>query len=158
MAICGNCKAPSQTVEHIKECYAHARSTVRTIEITGFAKNYVEQRDFHPMALSLDLPASKYALHDEDGLKFYDVRIGKAGTRWDGFRFVDRLVGHPGDWARYPIKGEARKSVLADIAQHPRESAVLFSTEFTVCAVCGSPLSDPESLARGLGPVCAERF
>lgn len=158
MATCGSCKAQGQTVEHIKSCYANKRSAIATVEVTGFAKEYIEQKDFRPMALNLDLPASKYALHNDDGLKFYEVRVGKAGTRWDGFRFVDHLVGHPGDWARYPVKGVARKEVLADIAQHPRESAVLFSAEFTICAVCGSPLSDPESLARGLGPVCAERF
>jgi hypothetical protein len=159
MATCGSCKATGQTIEHIKACYAAKRGTIATVEVTGFAKTYVEQRDFTAMALNVDVPASKYALYDGDGkIIFYEVRIGKAGTRWDGFRFVDHLVGHPGDWARYPVKGEARKQLLLDIGMNPKAAAVRFSKHFTICAVCSSPLSDPESVAAGLGPICAQRF
>lgn len=159
MPTCGSCKQEGQTVEHVRECYAAKRASVATVEVTGLAKEYVESRDFRPMALNIEVPASKYALPDGDDVAFFEIRIGKPGTRWDGFRFVDRLVGHPGDWMRYPVKGQARKDVLAAITSiGAKESAILFSKRFTVCAVCGSPLSDPESMERGLGPVCVGRF
>lgn len=158
MATCGSCKKEGQTVEHIKECYAAKRGAVVTVEVTGLAKQYVEQKDFRPMALSLDIPAAYYALETPEGIKFFQVRIGKPGTKWDGFRFVDRLVGHPGDFQKYPVKGAPRKDFLALVAQDPKAHSLLFAKHFTVCGVCGSPLTDPESMALGLGPVCAGRF
>lgn len=154
MATCGNCKTEGQTVSHIRECYSATRGT--TLTATVAAPAYVEPvRVTTPIS---EIPASRYALDTENGLKFYGVRIGKAGSRWDGFRFVDLLVGHPGDFEKYPVKGAARTVVLEALAKDPREAAVRFSKEFTVCAVCGSPLTDPESRALGLGPTCAERF
>lgn len=159
MPTCGNCKLQDQTVEHIRGCYATARGTVTQAPVlTGLAKRYAD--DFKPMAMGKlsDLPASKYALETDDGLKFYEVQIGKKGGRWDGYRFVTHLVGAPGTWAEYPVKGAAREAVLMEILKDPKAAAVRFSKHFTVCAACGSPLSDPESMERGLGPVCAEKF
>jgi len=160
MAKCGSCQQEGMTVEHIKQCYAAKYSTLtqEAPKVSPIAQRYVESKDFRPMALSLDVPASQYCLERDGELKFYRVRIGKAGTRWDGFRFVDLLIGHPGDWQKRPLKGIERKAVLEAIAANPQEAAVRFSKEFTICAVCGSPLSDQESLERGLGPICAGRF
>lgn len=156
MATCGNCKQEGQTVEHIKGCYAAHRGTTITAEVGPITQQYVESRDFRPMALTL--PDSKYALLDgQGGITFYEVRTGKKG-KWTGFQFLDRLVGHPGDWMRYPVKGAAKAQVLDAISVDPKAAAICFSKHFTVCAVCGSPLSDPESMAAGLGPVCATRF
>ena len=59
---------------------------------------------------------------------------------------------------RYPVKFNKKDMILSAIAREPEAAAVRYSKHFTVCAVCGSPLSDPESMERGLGPVCAERF
>lgn len=157
MPTCGNCKREGQSIEHIRSCYAAARSGVTTApEVTGLAKKYAE--DFKPMAFMNTLPASCYALETPEGLKFYEIQIGKAGTKWDGYRFVSHLVGAPGQWRKFPVKGKAREELLAEISVDARAAAVRYSRHFTVCAVCGSPLSDPESVARGLGPVCAQRF
>lgn len=156
MATCGSCKQEGQTVEHIRACYTQNRGVV--LAERPVVQPVREQRDYRPMALNIDVPASHYAIETQEGLKFYEVRIGKPGTKWDGFRFVDRLIGHPGSWKEIPVKGASRLEVLRYLAPNPMEAAVRYSREFTVCACCGSPLSDPESMARGLGPVCAERF
>lgn len=158
MPTCGSCKQQGQTIEHIRSCYEQKRTLLATVEVTGLAKQYVEQKDFRPMALVNEVPASRYAVEADGEIKFYEVRIGKPGTKWDGYRFVDHLVGAPGDWQRYPVKGQPRKELLATIAQDAKAHAVAFSKHFTICAACGSPLSDAESMARGLGPVCAEKF
>ncbi len=156
MATCGSCKQEGQTVEHIKQCYADKRASVSTVELTGPAKQYVESRDYRPMALWV--PDSKYALvRPSDGLlEFFEVKTGKG--KWAGKQFVERLIGAPGDWRRYPVRGMERQRVMQQIDFDPKAAAIRFSKEFTVCAVCGSPLSDPESLALGLGPICARRF
>lgn len=159
MATCGNCKKTDQSIEHVRECYSATGTTVLTAEATGFAKTYLEKRDFAPMAVAAqEVPDSRYALQTEDGPVFYQVRTGKKGTRWEGFQFVDRLIGHPGTFLKTPVKGANRKAVLSLLAQDPKEAAVRFSREYTICAVCGSELSDLVSIEMGLGPKCAERF
>lgn len=43
-------------------------------------------------------------------------------------------------------------------ASSPAEAAVAAGRALGVCACCGRELSDPDSIARGIGPICAERF
>lgn len=160
MPTCGNCKTEGQTIEHIRACFA-SKTSVTVIQkpeesLSGFVTNYVESRDFKPMALSSSVPDSHYALDTPAGLHFYRVKTGKG--KWAGFQFVDRLVGHPGDFLRVPVKGANRKAVLNLIGKDAKASAILFSREFQVCAACGSPLTDPVSREIGLGPICAEKF
>lgn len=143
MPTCGNCKTEGQTIDHIKACYAN-KGGVAVME--------------KPMALEIPtVPESKYALYDGQGkIIFYEVKTGKG--RWSHMQFVDRLVGHPGDWMRYPVKGKAKADVLLDLDMNPKAAAVRFGKHFTICACCGAPLSDPDSIAAGVGPVCATRF
>lgn len=141
MPTCGNCKTEGQSIEHIRSCHAQSRGSVAT----AIRKSIT------------DIPASFYALPHPDGTKFFEVRVGKKG-KWEGFRFVDHLIGAPGDWRRIPQRGSGRIAILEYIANDPKEFALRFSREFTICAACGAPLSDPESVARGFGPICAEKF
>lgn len=156
--ICGNCKSNHTTVQEVKDCFAgHGTVMTKAPEVEGFAKQYIESRDFKPMATSPEpLPASSYALETANGLAFYEVQNGKG--KWKGTQFLVKLIGHPGTWKKIPVKGSARSIVMAQLQEDPKAAAILFSRNFTICAVCGSPLSDPESLAAGLGPVCATRF
>ena len=162
MATCGNCKAEGQTVEHVRGCYSNSGTTLtKPTEVTGFAAAYVASvptaADFQPMALTV--PDSKYALvGNDDVLRFYEVRTGKKAGKWFGVQFLDLLVGAPGDWNHYPVKGDSKKAIMAEVNKAPLAAALRYSTEFTRCAVCESPLSDPESIAAGIGPVCATRF
>lgn len=159
MATCGCCKAEGQTIEHVKQCYAERRSA--PTQPGDFAQAYVAKRDFQPMAISNDpwenVPDSKYAVHIDGVLTFFELQTGVKG-KWKGFRFLNRLVGHPGDWAKYAVKGEEKKRVLALIGENPAGSARTYGRNFTVCGVCNSPLSDPESVQKGIGPVCEKRF
>lgn len=153
---CGHCKSEDVDIQHVKSC---ATGTVLTkpAEVQGFAKQYLDSRDFQPMATAKEvLPDSRYALRTDNGLVFYEVRTGKG--KWAGFQFLDRLIGHPGDWLKTPVKGANKAAVMSLLRQDPLDSALLYSTEFTRCAACDSPLSDPESVERGMGPVCIARF
>lgn len=38
------------------------------------------------------------------------------------------------------------------------DEAKAFGFEFGICCVCGAELSDPKSVAQGIGPVCAKRW
>jgi hypothetical protein len=47
---------------------------------------------------------------------------------------------------------------IVDFAADPHTAAVAYGKQFGKCAVCARDLSDAESVARGIGPVCAERY
>lgn len=141
---CGNCKQTHESVAQVRECcLAAAPAPAEAYQSAVLATKPV--------------PESKYALDIDGEVEFFEVKRPSKG-KWAGWVFVDRLVGHPGDWMRYPVKGAAKSEILRQIGQDPKEAALRYSREFTVCSCCGSPLSDPESRARGFGPDCALRF
>lgn len=47
---------------------------------------------------------------------------------------------------------------LERIAVNPRQEAVEYGKKYGICGCCGRELSDPVSVAMGIGPVCAERW
>jgi hypothetical protein len=47
---------------------------------------------------------------------------------------------------------------VVDLAADPQAAAIAYGKKFGKCSVCAKELSDPESVARGIGPVCAERY
>jgi hypothetical protein len=52
---------------------------------------------------------------------------------------------------------DIKEAVLQAMAD-PMASAVAYGKKFGRCAVCHRELSDPESIERGIGPICAERM
>lgn len=120
------------------------------------------------------IPESHYAIVDDGITQFFRVIIGK--KKWDGYRFVERLIGAPGDWRKVKVPPAQSAHILARIdsdkfndvgewsdgednwLEGPKAAAVRYSRRFTCCAACNAPLSDPDSITRGLGPVCAARY
>lgn len=151
MATCGKCQATGVDVAHVRACFSvSAHVPVPTTPKRADYSSTANPGEF--------VPDSDYALVKTDGTYiFYRVRRGKKG-KWAGFVFVDQLVGSQGDWAKYPVKGQNKDQVLRSLASDPHGHALAFSREHGVCACCGSPLSDADSIARGFGPVCAQRF
>ena len=117
------------------------------------------------------IPGAHYAIpHPDTGqLDFFEVKRPKSG-KWAGYTFVSRLVGAPGDYTRYRLSATQQETLsrllLADTITTddsrelagPEAGAYRYAREHRVCAVCNAALTDPESRARGLGPVCASRF
>lgn len=112
-------------------------------------------------------PAGRYALYHypstlnrskalDKQWSFFKVDHGKG--RWEGRVFVTRLVGNPGDYREVRVDYATRSWALATIAADPKKASADFGKQSGHCGVCASALSDPESLARGIGPVCAGRF
>lgn len=54
------------------------------------------------------------------------------------------------------VAGAIRRLTPAD--RMTLAQAQAFGVETGVCCVCGAMLTDPDSVARGIGPVCATRF
>lgn len=153
---CGFCHTSGQSIEHVRECATSRYTTVKEAPVSTHVEAYAAS-DYKPMAFAAQTPPdARYALQDVDAVRFYQVKSGKG--RWDGYTFLDLLVGAPGDFRSFPVKGAARKAVMDRLAADPKAAAKRFADEFSCCAACMSPLTDSESRARGLGPVCAEKF
>lgn len=101
------------------------------------------------------MPAGRYALHwEKDGWSFYQVNKPITG-RWKGYTFIVRLIGAPGDYRQVQMGRRDREEALAAIQEDPKAAAVDFGRETKTCFRCHSPLTDPDSIARSMGPICA---
>lgn len=126
-----------------------------------------------------DIPSGRYALYesgpdDEPGAYsyvdrqdlnppsygkwvFYQVDKPTEG-RWKGYTFTVMLVGAPGSYRKVKLGKERRDAVLRAIAADPQKAMVDYGQQSGVCGRCHSPLTDPESLARGIGPICVGKL
>lgn len=102
------------------------------------------------------MPAGRYAIqHSETGVWwFFEVNKPTEG-RWFGYTFIKRLIGAPGQYNKVALTASERAGWLDAIERDPKQAMVDYGLQSGVCGRCSSPLTDPDSLARGLGPVCA---
>jgi len=102
-----------------------------------------------------DVPAGRYAITGEDGvLRFYVVDRPTEG-RWAGYVFVSVQAS---DELHRVRDRAAREAILATIAIDPRDASIRYGKELGQCGVCGRTLTNEESRAAGIGPVCAAGF
>ena len=106
-------------------------------------------------AFYAEVPESRYALGTEPEVRFYAVRKPKKG-KWEGWTFIDRIVGSPGDFRKVFTSKQERDAIMAEIAADPQAAGKRFADKAGVCARCSAALSDPESRLRGYGPDCWE--
>lgn len=99
-----------------------------------------------------EVPLSNYALDVDGVIKFYALK------QYKGTRYLRQLIGHPGAWQRIKLSYPTQLAVLSQIEVDPLKAAQAYGEHFTCCAVCNSPLSDPLSRARKIGPHCWKRF
>lgn len=52
----------------------------------------------------------------------------------------------------------ADSETVARVAADPAAAATAHGHEYGYCSCCGRELTNPESVARGIGPICAERW
>jgi hypothetical protein len=50
------------------------------------------------------------------------------------------------------------KEVIMGAAQDPLTAAIRYGKVSGQCSCCGRELTDPQSISRGIGPICAEKF
>jgi hypothetical protein len=101
-----------------------------------------------------EVPNGRYAVEEDGTLKFFHVRHGKENTRWAGFVFIDIQASDD----TYPLKDRNRKArVLALIAADLETALRRYGQELGVCGDCGRTLTDPDSRAYGIGPVCRSK-
>ncbi|AKF14305.1 hypothetical protein SEA_VINCENZO_43 [Mycobacterium phage Vincenzo] len=104
------------------------------------------------------VPAGRYAIdtqvHAVNGTAFYKVDRPETG-RWAGYVFVKQVIG--GDEQKLSMK--QGRAILSRIAAAGAEVAsARYGHEIGECGVCGRQLTNDDSRARGIGPVCADKM
>jgi hypothetical protein len=97
------------------------------------------------------VPDGRYAIDGPDGAtRFYRVNTPTEG-RWAGRTFVEVQASDE----HYPLRdAAARQAILATIAADRMGALARYGHELGHCGVCGRTLTDEESRARGIGPIC----
>jgi len=87
--------------------------------------------------------------------KFFRVRHGRTGTKWEGYAFLDVQAS---DFF-YPVRDPRRRSLIfAEIMKDPVAAMNEYGMRLGRCGVCNRTLTDRHSILRGIGPICAERL
>lgn len=107
-----------------------------------------------PLPDASELPAARYSTGPEGSSRFF--QIDRPGGRWAGRVFAVELFGSPGDYRKE--RRRAREVVDLIQADGVEESMRQYGQRSTVCGVCHSPLTNDESIAFGIGPVCRGRL
>lgn len=70
-------------------------------------------------------------------------------------RTSGHLIGKVWDGSRFQYERGALRSLVRALTMQEAEA---FGARHGVCACCGATLTDPKSVERGIGPVCAARL
>ena len=101
-----------------------------------------------------DVPAGRYALDMDGTIKFYQVDKPTEG-RWAGYTFLKVQASDE----TYPIKNRSQVAlILGVIARDPMKAMLDYGKLIGKCGHCGRTLTNEESRARGIGPICAGKM
>lgn len=123
--------APAVTISKITEAFDSARAS-------GIKRPKLRLDDFtfKPAKAGSRNPGAIYVMQGEDYL-----------GRVDGGRFV-----------RSAICGVEREQAIVAVATDPAAAAKAYGLRTGSCSCCGRTLTDPESIERGIGPICETKF
>ena len=91
---------------------------------------------------------------------------GSIGSQWEGKIFVTSRLGDKRKLGvivdgKFVARFEctpAEQAAVMDCCNDPAKAAVAFGKAWGVCSICHRQLTNDESIARGIGPICAEKF
>lgn len=149
MAKCGNCGKADATVAEIRECFAATfgrdmgELTAANVSVTESAV-IVAPVEITEGFWTLDSSIYKVqrAVHGSGRLyaKILDVGPGVDGAPEASWHYA------PGAFQRLGREGAHKLT---------REEAAEFGKLYGVCCICGRTLTNEESIAAGIGPICA---
>lgn len=99
------------------------------------------------------IPEGYYAIGPVGDTRFYRIDRPVSG-RWAGYIFLNVQASDE----LHPVRNHAeRLRVLKVIAEDVRAAAIRYGNEIGRCSQCNKTLTNPESLAAGIGSICAGR-
>ena len=108
------------------------------------------------------LRSGYYAVPDGDTRLKVRVAHGKPGTKWDGWTFVSdgAAYGARKNYGSQRPDGMYRGDIetqLQAIVANPEEAMRAYGKLTGSCGACGRMLEDEDSIAAGIGPICASK-
>ena len=141
--LCGHCKEYHNSVQEVRECSGFGNTCSGMVTPTLKTEAKISE-----------VPAGRYALKVDDTWKFYKVDKPTEG-RWAGYTFVSIFASDE----KHPVRSrQAREGILSQIAEDPQRAMLDYGKQIGSCGHCGRTLTNPESIERGIGPICAERM
>ena len=147
-----------------------ARLTVQAAERK--AARAIERAKAAEAAPALTVPAieASFTKAKAAGIKFPKLRLdtfvfspasetsNNAGAVYvkEGDTYLGKVLG--GRFLKVRDCTEEQAGRIITAATNPEAAAIAYGKQFGKCSVCARELSDPESVARGIGPICAEKY
>ena len=134
----GNKQTPSQT--QVEDPWVKVRALQRQLPDIEHMRYAIQVIDFERNG-------------SEPVWKFYQIDKPTKG-KWVGRTFVKVMASD----TTYAIrKPDSLINILTAILHNPMKAATDYGKQVGECPKCHATLTDPESIARGIGPVCATR-
>lgn len=70
--------------------------------------------------------------------------------------YLGKVIG--GQFLKSRDCTQAQQDEIVAVAKDPKAAALAFGKRFGRCSVCNRTLTDPESIERAIGPICARKF
>lgn len=74
----------------------------------------------------------------------------------EGETYLGKIIA--GRFQRAGACSAGQADRVAELVSDPKAALEAYGKETGVCAICNITLTNPESIARGIGPICAERW
>ena len=136
------------------------------------AARAIERAQAAATAPELTVPAieASFTKAKAAGIKFPKLRLdtfvfspasetsNNAGAVYvkEGDTYLGKVLG--GRFLKVRDCTEEQAGRIITAATNPEAAAIAYGKQFGKCSVCARELSDPESVARGIGPICADKY
>lgn len=141
-----------ESVADVRACDEHYTGTAANAAALGARPTTSGWKRGDP----LPFPAGRYAIlvdpeGNQEDITFLKVDNPTEG-RWAGYVFLKRVVSDE----QYPIRGQSLTEELVNtiIRQGWKDCLLRYGQKIGRCGHCGRTLTNEESRAYGIGPVC----
>lgn len=131
-----------------------------------------EERQAHAPKVEMAKIEEAFAAARASGLKNRKLRIGaynlqdaSAASANAGAIYVKSANGNylgkikDGRFMRsFTLRHDEQEKEIVELLADPKGSAIAYGKMMGACSCCGRPLTDPESVAAGIGPICASKW
>lgn len=141
-----------ESVADVRACDEHATGTAADAAALGARPTTSGWKVGDP----LPFPPGRYAIladpdGDQEDILFFKVDVPTEG-RWNGYVFVSRQASDD----LYPVKARVFREqyINSIIRQGWKDCLLRYGQKIGKCGHCGRTLTNEESRAYGIGPVC----